>query len=112
MECATFSFGKYRGLPACDVPISYLVWATETMAEPHSCVMDELKRRAAQLGSREAIQAQAVVSALLFSKGRRKKAKRSGKKPVSRNMTGACYAEARAAWIAAGGDVSACPFDA
>jgi len=114
MEVGTFSFGKYRGWPACDVPVEYLVWALETMARPPAEVLDELKRRASRLGSRDAITARTVLGGLTFRKA--KQAKRKARKQKSRsyaNRTGGAEivgAEFHAGRAAFQGDLSECPF--
>jgi hypothetical protein len=114
MEVGTFSFGKYRGWPSCDVPVEYLVWALEKMASPPAEVLAELQRRAARLGSRDAITAQAVLGGLSYKKARR--TKRKARKQATRsqpNRTGLpeiVGVEFRASREAYPGDLSECPF--
>ena len=116
MECGVISFGKHRGLPACDVPLDYLVWATETMARPPECVMEELRRRASLYGTREALEAQSVLNGYghRVAKRGRKVAARSAARPsrhkTSAEIIGREIAAGREAWLAAGGDVSESPF--
>lgn len=118
MKCGVMSFGKHRGLPACDVPLDYLVWATASMARPPACVMDELRRRASLHGTRDALEAQSVLNGFGHGpakKGRRVAAKRAvvrHKKSAvaSGRATGREFAAGREAWLAGGGDPSEPPF--
>lgn len=69
------TFGRHKGLPSCDVPIEYLLWAANTLGTPPRCVIDELKRRAERHGTRESVAAASAVCSLAFrpaSKSRRK----------------------------------------
>lgn len=122
MECVTFGFGKYRGLPACDVPIDYLIWAADTHGQPHKCVVDELRRRASRHGTREALAAASALSSLAFNMARvrRKKARKGGSRPKCRAVrarlpvlvsVGERFAAERAMWLASGGDLSAPPWE-
>lgn len=112
MEVGTFSFGKYRGWPACDIPVEYLVWALETMGSPPAEVLQELRRRAARHGSRDAITAQAVLSGLTYKKARQAKRKASKAKGRSHrhSPTEVVGAEFDARRAALQGDLSECPF--
>lgn len=120
MDCGVFEFGKYRGLPSCDVPLSYLLWAVDTHAEPHRCVIEELRRRAGLHGSREAVAASAAIGSLAFRQSRtaRRKPRKSksrsrrrgspgGQPPVS---VGDSHQADLARWIDGGGDQEDCPF--
>lgn len=116
MDCGVITFGKHRGLPACDVPLDYLVWATESMARPPVCVLEELRRRASLHGSRAALEAQAALNGFGFrsAKRGRKKAARAAvkRKPpkASAEIVGREFHAGRDAWLAAGGDASEPPF--
>ena len=120
MEVGTFTFGKHRGLPACDVPMEYLLWAVESMATPPECVLEELRRRAAQYGSRWAVEAQAALNGLGYrgaKRARRKPARAPArarrKARAERNdavFIGQEFRAGRAAWLEAGGDESEPPF--
>lgn len=114
MEVGMFSFGKYRGWPSCDVPVEYLVWALETMARPPAEVLEELKRRAARLGSRDAITAQTVLGGMTYRKAKQAKRRARKQKPRSKSdsnssaeIVGAEFHAGRAAFH---GDLSECPF--
>lgn len=116
MDCGVISFGKHRGLPACDVPLDYLVWATESMAKPPACVLDELRRRAALHGSRSSLEAQAALNGFGFrsaKRGRRKAARaavKARRPKQSADIIGREFYAVREAWLAAGGDASESPF--
>lgn len=75
MTAATMTFGRHRGEPANEVSIEYLLWAASSMPTPPPCVVEELKRRAEKHGSREAVDAAAAVSSLIY-----RQAKTKGKK--------------------------------
>jgi hypothetical protein len=113
MEVGTFSFGKYRGWPACDVPVEYLSWALETMSSPPYEVLEELKRRASRFGSRDAITAQTILGGLTYRKARKTKRKARKAKVArpqhkkSAEVVGEGFAAGRAAFQ---GDPSECPF--
>lgn len=114
MEVGTFSFGKYRGWPSCDVPVEYLIWALETMAKPPAEVLSELQRRASRFGSRDAIAAQAVLSGLTYKRARKakrkackQKAERQARKAGVSEVVGSEFHAGRAAFQ---GDLSECPF--
>jgi hypothetical protein len=114
MDCGTFTFGKHRGLPACDVPVEYLSWCMATMATPPQVVTDELRRRADRHGSRDAMAAQEALGAFNYKRAR-KEARRARKAPPSRprnggEFVGQEFAASRGQWIAAGGDPLSCPF--
>lgn len=114
MEVGTFSFGKYRGWPACDVPLEYLVWALETMCRRPPEVVAELQRRAARLGSRDAITAQTVLGGLACRRARqeRRQARSKRVRGGRKNAVAAVFvgAEFHASRKAFGGDLSDCPF--
>lgn len=113
-------FGKHRGLPACDVPLSYLAWALDAMPKVPPCILEELRRRAASHGSRQAVEAQAVLSNWGYRSARKRvrRARRtasSGKAVRSRraprqDFVGAEFSERRAQWLATGGSESECPW--
>ena len=114
MDVGTFSFGKYRGWTACDVPVDYLAWAMETMGKPPYEVLEELKRRAARFGSRDAITAQTILVGLTYRKTKRAKriartakARSSQPRKVTAESVGEGFEAARAAFQ---GDLSECPF--
>lgn len=120
MEVGTFTFGKHRGLPACDVPMEYLLWAVESMATPPDCVMAELRRRASQYGSRWAVEAQAALNGLGY-RGRKKARRKHARAPAKASsksradrpaavFVGEEFQGGRSAWLASGGDVSEPPF--
>ncbi len=115
MDCGTFTFGKHRGLPSCDVPMKYLEWAMETMASPHQCVIDELRRRASCAGSRDAIAAQAAIGAFDFKRARSApvmdRAARPAKVAHAGELVGEAFHKNRGEWLAMGGDPRSCPFD-
>lgn len=79
MADGLITFGKHVGEPASEVPLRYLIWAASSLASPPPCVIEELKRRADQHGSREAVEASAAVSSLLFKGSTKKGKKRKGK---------------------------------
>lgn len=110
MEVMTF--GKHRGDPACDVPLSYLVWAMESMASPPACVLGELRRRAERHGSRDSIAAQAALSGYGVRSHRRakKKAAKVRRIKVGGEVVGEQYQALRGRWLAGGGDPLSCPW--
>jgi hypothetical protein len=113
MEVGTFSFGKYRGWPACDVPIDYLVWAVETMARPPAEVVAELKRRAARLGSRDAITAQTILGGMTYRKAKKERRRARKKNHSPSRRTGSAEivgAEFHASRAMLQGDAEECPF--
>lgn len=114
MDCGTFTFGKHRGLPACDVPVDYLAWCMATMASPPEIVLAELRRRADRHGSREAIAAQAALGSYRFRAARKEARRASNKRPKGRTKNGEFigkeFAASRARFTASGGDLRECPF--
>lgn len=70
------TFGKHKGLPACDVPLDYLIWCTESMPRVPQVVMDELKRRSAF----SAAAGQAVSSLMFLAAADKKKKVRRWRK--------------------------------
>lgn len=86
MTSARMTFGTYKHVESCDVPLDYLVWAGTKMRAPPECVILELELRASRHGSREAVEAQAVLSALASRpvKTRRpRKRKRPRRRPTT-----------------------------
>lgn len=79
MADGLITFGKHCGQPASEIPLKYLIWAASSLAQPPKCVVEELKRRASQHGSREAVEASAAVSSILFKRSTKKGRKRRGK---------------------------------
>lgn len=119
MDCGVFNFGKHRGTPACDVPIDYLVWAMESLPRPPACVVDELRRRAARHGSRDALAAQASLGGFGYRKARSKpKTIQARPKPAwsrpdftGKEFVGDSWQAERSAWLASGGDPASCPWE-
>lgn len=89
MSYELMDFGKHVGQPASEVPLEYLVWAAGSLADPPSCVVNELKRRADRHGSREAVEAGAAVASLLFTRSTKSGKKRRGKR--RRQKAGSYY---------------------
>jgi len=113
------TFGKYRGVPSCDVPLGYLAWAMEKMESPPACVVAELERRADRYVRRNPAKAQGAIADLAYARAKpvRPKSARSRPrkaKPLSRVrvITGERYDVERKAWLARGGDPNSCPWDA
>jgi hypothetical protein len=79
MADGLMTFGRHLGQPASEMPLRYLLWAASSLATPPECVVEELKRRASLHGSREAVEAAAAVSSLLFKGSTKKAKKRKGK---------------------------------
>jgi hypothetical protein len=73
LDSDIINFGNHKGQHACDVPIDYLVWASSAMQKPRPCIVVELKRRAERLGTRDAVEACAALSALRFRQARKAK---------------------------------------
>jgi hypothetical protein len=127
----TMTFGKHEGEPSSDVPVGYLIWAAAAMETPPECVVNELRRRAGQFGSRSAIEAGAALAGLMFRqhKSQRKRHRKVlARERASRRqsikarcklesyaegvwMVGEHYNAARETWLASGGDPQSCPFD-
>lgn len=87
------TFGKHKGLPCCDVPIEYLLWAADTLGAPPQCVIDELKRRAERHGTRESVAAASAVCSLAFKpaeKNRRKHRRKMIKRERKRAKRATC----------------------
>lgn len=114
MDGGTFTFGKHRGLPACDVPLDYLSWCMATMASPPQIVTDELRRRADRHGSRDAIAAQQALGSFRYLRASKKASRaRKTSRPRASNscdVVGQEFDASRRQWVAAGGDPRSCPF--
>lgn len=78
MSDAVMTFGKHTGERTAEVPLEYLLWAANSLADPPQCVVEELKRRASMHGSRGAVEAAAAVSSLLFRGSTKHGKKRKG----------------------------------
>lgn len=115
-----WAFGKHKGLPASQVPLSYLIWCSEQMLVVPDCVVEELKRR-----SSFDVRAGAAVSSLVFLKHSRKKKKKRGRrrahsrsqqkqeqpvKQVAEPIVGEHYERLLNEFEAMEGDNSSCPF--
>lgn len=137
-DAKVIRFGKYKGLELEAVPTDYLVWALKTFRRSPYWAIVELKRRAATQSGPSAMQAQEALSsrtATLAKKIQRrrvpKRSARRGSKPASRQedrrrqsyrsvdrlrsgvlVVGEHYERLRSDFLAAGGDLNACPFDA
>lgn len=109
------TFGVHRGQQASEVPVSYLLWAVNSIPDPPACVLEELKRRM-RFGGREARVVQESISSLWLrnAKRERKQAKRhrkrGGTKPGGRYV-GEEFAKRRAEWLANGGDPRSVPWE-
>jgi hypothetical protein len=77
MTDSRMTFGKHKGLPVSDVPLAYLVWASQKLTNTPRCVVDELERRAGMHGTREAVDAAAAVSKLRLDRGLKKRKKKA-----------------------------------
>lgn len=131
----TMGFGKYKGLPLCEVPVDYLAWVLDTFRSPPTSVLAELQRRGGDGAGGASFIAYAAVSKHKFQSARRKSRKPSrrpanasrkaaARKDIQRQMAsehlrrlsrgvmvvGAQYASERARWESGGGDPASCPF--
>ena len=132
---ATIGFGKHKGTPVGEVPTDYLAWVVRTARTPPFVVKQELQRRSSLAGA-SAILAASALSDRAFRDARKKRGKRhrGGYGVTSRaarrseeqrqkshehmarlgrgvRITGEDYEQERAAWEAAGGNPSECPFE-
>jgi len=124
MEIPKLGFGKYKGIPVDEVPVHYLVWCCQGMKVCPPYIQLEVHRRSAYDG-----EAQAAVSLLGRSLGKsrgklhrkmgkveaRKRGQRDRAKAqldhIQKNVTvGENFHRLRAEFVAAGGDLSLCPF--
>lgn len=81
--------GKHKGQLVVDVPIEYFAHHVRYTATPARYVIEELERRSKMLGSRDALEASAILSKLLFRQSDRSKAGRKKfRKMLSRNRSG------------------------
>lgn len=124
MEIPIIRFGKYKGIPVDEVPVDYLVWCCQGMKVCPPYIQLEVHRRSAFDA-----EAQAAVSLLgrrlgkSLGKFHRKMGKVEARKQGQRDRAKAQLARAqknvfvgenferlRAEFVAAGGDLSLCPF--
>ena len=124
MEIPKLGFGKYKGIPVDEVPVDYLVWCCQGMKVCPPYIQLEVRRRSAFDA-----EAQAAVSLLgrrlgkSHGKFQRKMGKVEARKQgqrdrakaqlehIQKNVTeGENFHRLRAEFVAAGGDLSLCPF--
>ena len=124
MEIAILRFGKYKGTPVDEVPVDYLVWCCQGMKVCPPYIQLEVHRRAAFNA-----EAQAAVSLLgrrlgkshgkFLKKMGKVEARKQGQRDrakaqlarVQKNVfVGENFERLRAEFVAAGGDLSLCPF--
>jgi hypothetical protein len=72
MDDDRMTFGRYRGMPASEVPVEYLAWAMESMRNLPACVIGELRRRASGAGTRDVLEAQAAMNCRTFHRKRKR----------------------------------------
>jgi hypothetical protein len=131
-------FGKYKGLELEAVPTDYLVWVVRNFRRSNYWAIVELKRRASTQSGPSAMQAQVALSSRMVALAKKiqqrrvpKRSARRGSKAASRQedrrrqsyrsvdrlrsgvlVVGEHYERLRGDFLAAGGDLNACPFDA
>lgn len=89
MSEVMMKYGKHKGLPMTEVPMSYLTWYVANIATPAGYIVDELKRRSEQYGSRDALVAASALSSLLYTQAAGKSSgRRQRKKKLRRNRRG------------------------
>ena len=69
-------FGQYKGESVFDVPVDYLAWAAKKMKQTPGYVLAELRRRAAQQGTRDSVEAESALSYYEFRTRPKRKKKR------------------------------------
>lgn len=109
------TFGRHRGVDTSEVSTDYLLWAASSMSPVPQCVTAEIDRRSRMGGRHAALLQEAVANAWLAkAKSQRKQAKRQrgGRKKSKPGQahTGERFGQARAAWLAGGGDTGGRPW--
>ena len=72
-------FGQYKGESVFNVPVDYLAWAAKKMKQTPGYVLAELRRRAAQQGTRDSVEAESALSYYEFRTSLNRKKKRKSK---------------------------------
>lgn len=101
---ARMDFGRHRGLDSSEVPVSYLLWAANTMNPVPACVVQEIDRRS-RCGRDAALCQEAVANAWL-ARAKAQKKKRKRKRHTGR-AKGADFDRLRAEQ----GEPKGCPWD-
>lgn len=105
---AMMDFGRHRGLDSSEVPVSYLLWAANTMSPVPDCVVQEIDRRS-KWGREAAVCQEALANAWL-AKARqdRRRARRQRRRgPGSGWIKGADFDRLRAEQ----GEPKGCPWE-
>ena len=114
---APMGLGKYRGRPVTEVDQGYLVWCSENLANCPTYILTELVRRRhrrptcalSHLTRRQ--QKKRDCQELHAERQRAKAARNTDALHDGVLIKGERFDDLRAAFLEAGGDLSACPFD-
>ena len=101
---ARMDFGRHKGLDSSEVPVSYLLWAANTMSPVPDCVVQEIDRRSRS--GRDAAVCQEAVSNAWLARAKAQK-KRRKRKPATGRFKGADFDRLRAEQ----GEPKGCPWD-
>jgi hypothetical protein len=110
------TFGKFKDRPIIDVELGYLIWCRDNLASCPVYILDELLRRGkCSVSKKKQTKEQQRKPARLERKARRQRAKAAKKLEVLRRgvlILNPGFDRLRVEYVKAGGDLSACPFDA